>query len=120
MEDDSHSGPKASKTGLAAPAQEPDVHHNHLLATEDLVPGLHTRSRTRSPPFEGPETVDELDDDDDLLAETKEDGANLSELDEALSDGASSYGDESPLNTGHSLTFKSWSASAWSTVAYLV
>ena len=76
---------QASKTGLAVPGQEPDVDEDHLLAIEDLAPGLQTRSRTRPPPFEGPGTVDELDDDDDLLAETKEDGA--------ISDGASSYGE---------------------------
>ena len=92
---------QVSKTGLAAPSQEPGVGEEHLLAIEDLAPGLQTRSRTRPPPFEGPETVEELDDDDDddLLEETKND-ASLSELDEALSDGASSYGDESPPNLG--------------------
>ena len=67
--------------------------------TEDLAPGLQAHSRTCPPPSEGLETIDEVDNDIDLLAETKEDGASLSDLDEALSDGASSYGNESPLNT---------------------
>ena len=71
---------------------------DQALKTGLALPG--TRSRTRPPPFKGPETVDELDDDDDLLNETQEEGTSLSDLDKALSDGASLYGNESPLNAG--------------------
>ena len=72
---------QAWKTGLATPGQEPDSDEDHLLATEDLAPGLQTRSRTRPPPLEEPpETVDELDDDDELLGETKEEDASLSDF----------------------------------------
>ena len=96
-----HTQDQASKTGLTTSGQEPDFNEDHLLTTGDRAPGLQAHStRTRPPPFEGLETVDELDDGDELLNETKEDGASLSDLDEALSDRVSLHGDESPFNTG--------------------
>ena len=74
---------QASKTGLATSGQDPNFDEDHPLGstaavhspgisravqappylTEDLAPGLQARSKTRTPPFEGPETVDELDED---------------------------------------------------------
>jgi hypothetical protein len=104
---------QGSKTGLATPVRRPVVNEDHPLGSaaathspdsfmEVQVPvgspeGPGSGHQARPPAFEGPETVEEHDQDDEG-SEAEEAEGGLSDLDEALSDGASSYGDENPFS----------------------